>query len=202
MTDWLEELLGQVPEEKQEEESLRWDGWAEVKQEDGALGRKAGPEAGGAAGTGAIKDAGRPAGETDRSLPRDRRPEHGWENRLAQAGRETENAGARMGERAPAAAGGTVTEREAENALPSGMSMTRNGLEWVGALSERENNGETAALYRRVVRAGRRTAAYSGREQTAAAEQQSTGTPSLTVDELDRAVRRDSRRYDGGMELY
>ena len=25
---------------------------------------------------------------------------------------------------------------------------------------------------------------------------------SLTVDELDRAVRRDSRRYDGAMELY
>ena len=32
--------------------------------------------------------------------------------------------------------------------------------------------------------------------------QMSAGAPSLTVDELDRAVRRDSRRYDGGMSIY
>lgn len=59
-----------------------------------------------------------------------------------------------------------------------------------------------AAVYRRLLRLGRaETAARAGAER-GGVYRQGVDAPSLTVDELDRAVRRDSRRYDGGMELY
>ena len=58
-------------------------------------------------------------------------------------------------------------------------------------------------LYRQATRgAGQAEGAPPAVGRTAVTERMSTGAPSLTVDELDRAVRRDSRRYDGAMELY
>ena len=61
----------------------------------------------------------------------------------------------------------------------------------------------TLELYRGAAR-GIRSAQTSAAPAAGAAvtERMTAGTGSLTVDELDRAVRRDSRRYDGGMELY
>lgn len=59
-------------------------------------------------------------------------------------------------------------------------------------------------LYQQTVRAGRAAVQAAPAEQagrTAWAEEPGR-TAALTVDELDRAVRRDSRRYDGGMTLF
>jgi hypothetical protein len=70
-------------------------------------------------------------------------------------------------------------------------------------LSRRDSGQSAAELYRQVVRAGylaSETARQPGRDTVT--QQVTVGAPSLTADELDRAVRRDSRRYDGAMELY
>lgn len=59
-------------------------------------------------------------------------------------------------------------------------------------------------LYRRTAQASRPTAQSLPVEQagrTRFAEEPGR-TAALTVDELDRAVRRDSRRYDGGMSIF
>lgn len=59
-------------------------------------------------------------------------------------------------------------------------------------------------LYRRTVQAARPAMASPAAPQ--AGQGVRLGEPEaprqLTVDELDRAVRRDSRRYDGGMTLF
>lgn len=59
-------------------------------------------------------------------------------------------------------------------------------------------------LYRETVRAIRPAAAALPVEQAGrlAGAEDPGRTAALTVDELDRAVRRDSRRYDGGMTLF
>lgn len=59
-------------------------------------------------------------------------------------------------------------------------------------------------LYRQAVRATRPAAqALAAPQQGQAVRLGEPETPrQLTVDELDRAVRRDSRRYDGGLEIF
>lgn len=59
-------------------------------------------------------------------------------------------------------------------------------------------------LYRQAVRAARPAAqAPAAPRQGQAARLGEPETPrQLTVDELDRAVRRDSRRYDGGLDIF
>ena len=57
-------------------------------------------------------------------------------------------------------------------------------------------------LYQSVVKTERAVRTASVARGTTTDRQMTAGAPSLTVDELDRAVRRDSRRYDGAMELY
>lgn len=59
-------------------------------------------------------------------------------------------------------------------------------------------------LYRQAAQAARPAAqALAAPQQGQAVRLGEPGTPrQLTVDELDRAVRRDSRRYDGGLEIF
>ena len=59
-------------------------------------------------------------------------------------------------------------------------------------------------LYRQIVQGLRPAAPSLPPEQAgrAARAQEPGSAASLAVDELDRAVRRDSRRYDGGMSIY
>ena len=59
-------------------------------------------------------------------------------------------------------------------------------------------------LYRQTVRGLRPAVPALLPEQTGktARAQEPGSAVSLAVDELDRAVRRDSRRYDGGMSIY
>ena len=59
-------------------------------------------------------------------------------------------------------------------------------------------------LYKQAVQAGRPAAPSLPVEQAGRSmrAEEPGRTAALTVDELDRAVRRDSRRYDGGMTIY
>lgn len=60
-------------------------------------------------------------------------------------------------------------------------------------------------LYRQAVQAARPAAPAVAPSESAVRilEREAAGSPpSLTAEELDRAVRRDSRRYDGGMTIY
>lgn len=59
-------------------------------------------------------------------------------------------------------------------------------------------------LYRRTARAVRPAAqgVPEGRTGRTRPAEEPGGTAALTVDELDRAVKRDSRRYDGGMSIF
>lgn len=92
--------------------------------------------------------------------------------------------------------------RASQSLLAEGSSVLAGEETDLQAGQVRRPGGDGSGLYRRLARAGRRARAVRAPEGSAAAERQSVGSPSLTVDELDRAVRRDSRRYDGGMELY
>ncbi len=72
----------------------------------------------------------------------------------------------------------------------------------MAGVAETERVWNTIGLYRSVAKT--QQAIRASRQSRAATtdRQMSAGAPSLTVDELDRAVRRDSRRYDGAMQLY
>lgn len=80
----------------------------------------------------------------------------------------------------------------ASNRLPIGAG--RSGPEQAGL----------KGLYRQTVRGLRPAAPALPPEQAgrAARAQEPGSAASLAVDELDRAVRRDSRRYDGGMSIF
>ena len=61
-----------------------------------------------------------------------------------------------------------------------------------------------AELYRGAAAEGRAPAPAAVPEggRRTVLERTAEGAPGLTVEELDRAVRRDSRRYDGGMSIF
>ena len=87
-------------------------------------------------------------------------------------------------------------ERAAQGgtAAPAPESAGRSGLEQAGL----------KGLYRQAVQGLRPAAPALPPEQAerTAGAQEPGSAASLAVDELDRAVRRDSRRYDGGMSIY
>ena len=70
------------------------------------------------------------------------------------------------------------------------------GLEGSGRLGLEE-------LYRRTAHAARPVLQAAGGPEGRTVRMDERDAPrQLTVDELDRAVRRDSRRYDGGMSIF
>lgn len=181
MRDLLEELLGLLPEEEKAEESDLAEGAAvpRIPEGPGAAGEQEGGER---------ED--RPAlsreraGETADLIRRGKGGETGWS--LAALPDEPAEEGAPdQAEDAARRYGQTEVEE-----LP--VAWQRGS----GALS-------TEILYQQAARGTRSlpTVVYD-RKPEGMAERMTAGTNSLTVDELDRAVRRDSRRYDGGMELY
>lgn len=84
----------------------------------------------------------------------------------------------------------------------------RNPLPTAGPEGGREGGAEEdrglERLYRDTARAARPAASALPVEQAGrpAGAEDPGRTAALTVDELDRAVRRDSRRYDGGLTLF
>ena len=96
-------------------------------------------------------------------------------------------------------AGDVELEELGGRSKPSGAAQTDAVMD---SLTSEERGLE--GLYRQTVQAGRVPAQATPVEQagrTMRAEEPGR-TAALTVDELDRAVRRDSRRYDGGMTLF
>lgn len=67
-----------------------------------------------------------------------------------------------------------------------------------------EENAGLEGLYRQAARSARPAPPILGAEPAGQAVRpaEPEGGGSLTVDELDRAVRRDSRRYDGAMNIF
>ena len=83
-----------------------------------------------------------------------------------------------------------------------------DGVVWPGRRPEAGTAGSALAglaeLYRGAAAEGRAPAPAAVPEggRRTVLERTAEGAPGLTVEELDRAVRRDSRRYDGGMSIF
>ena len=202
MVDRLEELLAQMADEDDEEQE-------DVLAPEAERAAPAAPAPG------------------DENQPESRFDLESWEE-AAQEGREAASAPAENGELWAAASrvGGerppeddrpaSVYENQltATHALGAGDGRAAEGLRLAkpaasagagaaaapGTAAERGLEG----LYRRTAQAGRPAAQSLPVEQagrTRYAEEPGRAA-ALTVDELDRAVRRDSRRYDGGMSIF
>lgn len=197
MTDWLEELLERVRQEEPEEaeaeilsrRTARAGGKAEASEEDG-------PEmAGEAAGTDGLWD--RRAEKSAEDPAETERPGRTTgQGKAERMGRQAADAP----ERRSAFFGRTARRAERARAAEHRQTGAERPVPASGGEKSRERAVEQ--LYRRLARAERERGTVRSSVYAAPAEQQSAGTPSLTVDLLDRAVRQDSRRYDGGMELY
>ena len=118
-----------------------------------------------------------------------------------------------------ATAGRTVQSKETLRQIQDG-ELIWSGLQWAAqsgttgpGLEGTRRSGAVQAgleqtglkgLYRQTVQGLRPAAPALPPEQAGrtARAQEPGSAASLAVDELDRAVRRDSRRYDGGMSIY
>jgi hypothetical protein len=183
MTDALEELLEQISPEEQETDLLEWletGAWA-VSSGVSGTGTGDEPETG---DTGAEDRTGAEEGP---SLP------YEWtEEAESPRGTVTGQTGEMAGQSA---------QGREEQADPAASGT--GAWETIAGAARREDERSAAELYQQVVRAGYLAGATGGQtSRTVVTQQMTTGAPSLTADQLDRAVRRDSRRYDGGMELY
>lgn len=196
MVDRLEELLAGLAAEEEEEEE---------KEED--EDRMTEPEPAGYAPAPEI-EAGTPEerarmperGPEEPALPRDRDPAFAPE----QAPRPEERERAE-GEREPGLTAAAAGPAELPpRAGPAGAG-TASGPELEPPRAELNLAGRGLwKLYRQAVEAGRPAAPALPAEQagrTFHAEEPGR-TAKLTVEELDRAVRRDSRRYDGGITIF
>ena len=104
------------------------------------------------------------------------------------------------------------TARAEENLPPAWEgALIRSGPQWTARGAAQEDAGRSGTardgldgLYRQTVGGLRPAAPALPPEQAGrtARAQEPGSAASLAVDELDRAVRRDSRRYDGGMSIY
>lgn len=201
MTDWIELMLGEDGEEAEDEERLALDGTAEVRlpvrpREDGA------------------EDEMEPGGTPEKAP--EWRPGHKMRYAAPEALDGTDWVGARTDWARWRAEAGLETERPewtqiAEGAAREMGEQRKARAEAAGEGSPgpgEEPDGRVSAglakLYRGAAEGARAPApalARSGTSRTML-EREAGGAPPLTVEELDRAVRRDSRRYDGGMSIF
>lgn len=205
MTDWIEWMLGEDDEEEAEdEERPALDGTAEVRLP--ALPREDGAE-----------DELEPEAEPEKAP--EWKPGYGMQDAAPEALGGTDWAGVRTDgtdwARWTAEAGLDVIAPEwARETAEAGRKLggdLENGPEAAGAGSpgpaRKPDRGGSAALmelYRGAAEGAQAPApalAQSGTSRTVL-ERETGGAPGLTVEELDRAVRRDSRRYDGGMSIF
>lgn len=215
MTDWIEWMLGEDDEdEAEDEERPALDGTAELRRpapprEDGAEDemepdgeqekapewkpghetRDAAPEALGETDwaevrTGGTDWAGLRTDGTD------------WARRTAEAGLETERPEWIRRAEGPA--------REMGGRLEAGAETAGTGLPGPARKPDRGGCAALMELYRGAAEGARAPAPALAPERASrtVVEREAGGAPGLTVEELDRAVRRDSRRYDGGMSIF
>lgn len=207
MTDWIERMLGEDEEEAEDEEWPALDGTAELhppgpprpeavdeaEEEPAPEGRPDRPVD--ASGTAYRPGAGEPA--------RRRSQDGGTESpgplpqALAAAAREA-------GEMKPAPGAAGYAGRTADG-IDEGQTGAGAAEGPLRRTTEEQAGGRgLAELYRQTARAVRpaASAAAPARIGSRAPEREAGAPPPLTAEELDRAVRRDSRRYDGGMTIY
>lgn len=200
VVDWLEELLAAVDGEDEDGQedalALTLEGAASPAPppapEAGAGGRRPGqteePERPGDTAVPALRgDREERAGSRGGGLPGDRRlPESGPLGNALDAPRP---ARAGIGRRAQAPGAAEPRTGEAERAGTEPAGAAEAGLE---------------RLYRQTVQAARTAAqdAAGGQPARTGPTEDPGRMAALTVDELDRAVKRDSRRYDGGMSIF
>ncbi len=143
------------------------------------------------------------AGETDK-IPLESRERSGWEGGVQEWGSHWQRPFWR--EAIPIEQPSGPHEQETNWEHVENMDVRTNWGELpqlgMAGVAETERVWNTIGLYRSVAKT--QQAIRASRQSRAATtdRQMSAGAPSLTVDELDRAVRRDSRRYDGAMQLY
>lgn len=101
-------------------------------------------------------------------------------------------------------AAGTDRTAAGTGAEWAAMREPATGLAYAGMRQAVQAQAGLEGLYRQTAQAVRPAAPALPPEQAGrtARAQEPGGNPSLAVDELDRAVRRDSRRYDGGMSIF
>lgn len=188
MVDWLEELLAAMDGDEDEQEDAPA---LEIERAATAVPAPA-PEAG-AGGRGAGRPEGAEAGQAARLTERG-----GPEGALCAGYGPRESRW--LGEGAPPgdAPGGPWAggSRTAETRAIGEMGS--------GTASAGEAEAGLEALYRQTAQAARPPLQSMAGWQAAQAWplQGPEGAAALTVDELDRAVKRDSRRYDGGMSIF
>lgn len=205
MTDWIEALLGESEEEAEDEERSAPDGEAELgtaqlPRAETVSEPEEEPEPAPEGWTDGAADASereyRPeAGETV-ELPEPERPPY---RRPWDEGAEDPGTLPRALTAAVMDAGGA--------GLPAGpMGRTAVQPSPVAVKPEQSGAGDRglAELYRQTAQAVRPAtpAVTPAQAGSRVLEREDAGGPPLTAEELDRAVRRDSRRYDGGMSIF
>lgn len=202
MIDWIEELLALLVEPEEERSALR----IEPVSWPGMPGEAA---SGGAA---ELRGAGRSAPEwaaaAERLLPEEwqaevKRPDVGEvpaEVRASDGGalEELLRAAVRGGESWPAAE--RLAPSVAEGLTPSAVESLYAGQRDGGT---RGGGTALSGLYRSAAAAAERWGGgAAGVYAPALRAAETEYSPGLTAAELDREVRRDSRRYDGGLSIY
>ncbi len=185
MVDWIERLLPPEEDEEEEDVLLREAGGVLPPPEDEA------GEDGAAAGGERAPEAGE-----DGPAAAEAAAEQGWDP----GGAEEE-----FGVTAP---GGQTAEwlarRRAHSGGPSAAAPRRQG-QGEGRDTGRERTAAEGleALYRQTARAAWAAPALEAQPvERMVRVREKEGGAALTAEELDRAVRRDSRRYDGGMSIF
>lgn len=207
MTDRLEEVLEQLEDEQEDREVLALVQAAPPFPGQAGAGREQGEEPGGVRSDGAAAPSGTPLPAEQAGQARPGADEPEAPRRRDGTGGEVWAAG--VPERSP---GGTRVLWPEEGAgQPRGGEaweagrLTAGPSNWAGAGTSRTRPGRDSVpeLYRQVSRAvWAAGAAAPAAQAVTVTEQRAAPAAGLTVGELDRAVRRDSRRYDGGMTLY
>lgn len=220
MTDWIETLLGGTQEEREDEERPALDGAAEhpvrLPWPETVNGPEQGQEpdqepvpeirTGGTADAPAAAyrpGAWEPAGPLEPEKPAYRpwgdEPEDGGTPPQALEAAVMEAGGADP----PAWAAGAAP-RSGAAAPPGQTGPGRAQTPSPPAAPDRAGGQGLAELYRQTARAALppAPAAAPAQSRQGVLEHEPGGAPGLTAEELDRAVRRDSRRYDGGMTIF
>ena len=198
MIDRIEELLAELAAEEDEEEREEAPALLETAEAPPG-GRLAGPADGAPGPTEEdSRSGGRTAGEIWREGPEPER-ERAFPDAGPDSGLSLADAGwLPAGELAEPQNGGLTAEL---TAVP-GQNVWTDQTESAGRATDAQAG--LRGLYRQAVDAARPAAPALPPERPGrtASAQEPGSAASLAVEELDRAVRRDSRRYDGGMSIF
>lgn len=206
MIDRLEELLASLEDEAEEEQENRAElGSEEAVSAPPALKRGAEKKEAPEEQVGERAEIERKRQEPEEHRQERQRDEQGPRLREAEAGADEAGPARESTEGLPW--DGTVWSAAGRGqSLETPLPGAGGGLspEPPGGTEERPAAAEWSleGLYRKTRQVGQAAAPVLPAERPAVRGGPAEQSAGLTVDELDRAVRRDSRRYDGGMSIY